>query len=97
MAWNVSETAMAYVSSGIIKKYREDSELVIENLIYLSPDKEFLGPMTLTVQASETSGHTETYLCQDGYGTGGDWDWYYEAVKQAWPQVMPQLKSYLEQ
>ncbi len=56
-----------------------------------------LGPMTLTIMATQKAAITEVYLCQDGYQDGPDWTWYYEAVKQAWPVVMQELKNYLEQ
>jgi hypothetical protein len=52
--------------------------------------------MSLTVRAEQNKGETEVYLCQDGYGEGGDWDWYYEAVKYAWSEVLKTLKEYLE-
>ena len=84
------------VSTGIIKSYIKDKKLVIENFVYLNPKKAILGPMTLTIEAQEKDGMVEVYLCQDGYQTGEDWDWYYEAVKVAWPDVMNTLKEYLE-
>lgn len=52
--------------------------------------------MTLTVKTTEKGGGTELYLCQDGYQEGSDWDWYYEAIKKAWPAVLLTLKEYLE-
>jgi hypothetical protein len=53
--------------------------------------------MMLTIRAmKKDSDITELYLCQEGYGQGSDWDWYYEAVKQAWPAVVNTLKEYLE-
>jgi hypothetical protein len=36
------------------------------------------------------------HICQDGYQVGGDWDWYYHAVMDAWPQALKQIKSYIE-
>jgi uncharacterized protein YndB with AHSA1/START domain len=96
VAWNVSENGMQYVSSGIIKKYDPNKELVIINFVYLNPEKPFLGPMSLTINAKEKNGLADVYLCQDGYQEGGDWDWYYEAVKTAWPNVMKGFKKYLE-
>ena len=96
LAWNVTEKGFGYVSTGIIKSYLKDKELIIEKIVYLNPDKPILGPMTLSIKTQEKEGMTEVYLCQDGYQTGKDWDWYYEAVKQAWPDVMNTFKKYLE-
>jgi uncharacterized protein YndB with AHSA1/START domain len=96
IAWSVTENGMRYVSSGIIKKYDSNRELEIANFVYLNPEKPFLGPMNLTVRAIEKNGLTNVYLCQDGYQEGNDWDWYYQAVREAWPKVMQELKKYLE-
>lgn len=96
LAWNVSQNAIGYVSTGIIEKYDPKHELVIRDFAYLNPDKPFLGPMTLTVKTREANGCTDVYLCQDGYQEGAHWDWYFEAVKAAWPEVMKELKEYLE-
>lgn len=96
LTWNLSEKGFGYVSTGTIKEYHPDKILVIENFVYLNPDKSFLGPMTLTVRIKEKGNTTEVYLCQDGYQNGTDWDWYYNTVKQAWPTVMQTFKNYLE-
>lgn len=96
LSWKVSEHGLGYVSTGIIKNYDPNSELVIHDFIYLSTEKPFLGPMTLTIRAKEKNGATEVYLCQAGYQKGKDWNWYYDAVKEAWPNVMLTLKNYLE-
>lgn len=60
------------------------------------PERPFLGSMGLTVRAVKNDGLTNVYLCQDGYQEGDDWDWYYQAVKEAWPNVMQEFKKYLE-
>ena len=96
IAWNVGEGGIGFVSSGVINKYDPNSELEIINMVYLNPQKPFLGPMSLTVRANESNGLTNVYLCQDGYQEGDDWDWYYQAVKEAWPKVMQEFKKYLE-
>lgn len=97
LTWNVSEHGFGYVSTGTISQYVPDSTLVIENFVYLNPSKSVLGPMTLTILATEESGQTTFYLCQDGYREGGDWEWYFEVVNQAWPVVVQTLKDYLEE
>lgn len=96
LAWNISEKGFGFVSSGIIKEYKPASLLAIDNFVYLNPEKPFLGPMSLTVSAKRKEGNAELYLCQDGYQSGSDWDWYYEVVKQAWPAVVKMLRNYLE-
>ncbi|WP_158542124.1 SRPBCC family protein [Pedobacter chinensis] len=96
LAWNISDKAIGFISTGIISNYNPKSTLVIDNFVYLNPDKSFLGPMTLTIKTKEKGNISEIYLCQEGYQHGADWDWYYEAVKQAWPTVLQTLKRYLE-
>jgi uncharacterized protein YndB with AHSA1/START domain len=97
LTWNITDKGFGYVSTGIIKHYEPASILEIDHLVYLNPDRPLFGPMTLTIKATEKVGKTELYLCQGGYQNGEDWDWYYDAVKQAWPIVVKTLKDYLEE
>ncbi len=97
LAWQVSKTGFSYVSTGVIKSYESHSHLIVENMVYLNPERPFLGPMTLTIKVKPVGDQTELYLRQDGYQSGPDWDWYYEAVVKAWPMALEQLKTYLEQ
>ena len=96
LAWNITDKGFGFVSTGIIKNYIPDSVLEVDNFIYLNPGISILGPMKLTVHAKEKGNGTELYVCQDGYQTGRDWDWYYNAVQEAWPAVLNKLKEYLE-
>ena len=96
IAWNITDKGFGYVSTGIINQYDANGLLDIDNFIYLNPERSILGGMKLTVHAKEKNGKSELYLCQSNYQTGEDWDWYYEAVKQAWPVVAKTLKEYLE-
>ncbi len=96
LTWQVTDKGFGYVSVGTIKTYNPNMQLVIDNFTYMNPEKPILGGMTLTVIAKHNENHTVTYLCQEGYQQGPDWDWYYEAVKQAWPEVLKTLKAYLE-
>ena len=97
VGWNIGENGFGYLSTGIIQEYDPSGALVIDNYTYFNPQKQFLGPMTLTVKAiPKGRGAAEMYICQDGYRSGSDWDWYYEAVKGAWPMVAKQIRKYLE-
>ncbi|WP_422359411.1 SRPBCC family protein [Reichenbachiella sp.] len=96
LVWQVSANGIGYVSTGQIASYDSLKELRIENFVYLNPEKPPLGPMSLTVRATSIESGSELYLCQDGYGIGEDWDWYYEAVKQAWPELLNAFKTYME-
>ena len=96
-AWEISPAGIKYISSGIISAYEPHSHLTISNLIYLNPDRQILGPMQLELfSAKNKNGGTDLRLIQSGYQQGGDWDWYYEAVRKAWPLALEWLKKYLE-
>lgn len=96
LAWNISEKGLGFISTGTIKEYNPEGVLIIENFVYLNPEKPFLGPMRLTIKSKRKGDVTELFLCQDGYRNSPEWDWYYEAVKHAWPKVVQTLKEYLE-
>jgi len=96
LAWKITENGFGYISTGIIKEYQFDKKLVVENFAYFNPEKPILGPMSLTVEANAKGNLTEMYICQNGYQDGPDWDWYYEAVVDAWPKVVEIIKDYLE-
>lgn len=96
LAWNVTDKGFGFVSTGIIKSYQSESTLIVDNFVYLNPEKSMLGPMSLTIKAKHKGNVAEIYLCQDGYQPGGDWDWYHDVVTQAWPKVVQNLKEYLE-
>ena len=96
LTWKVTDAGYGYVTVGNVKEYDPNNKLVITNLTYMNPEKAILGEMTLTVIAKQNGSNSVLYLCQEGYQKGGDWDWYYESVKAAWPEVVQTLKNYLE-
>ena len=99
LAWKITENGFGFVSSGTVTAYQQDKLLVVENMVYLNPERPILGPMALRVLANPTEDGTgtELYLCQDGYQDGPDWDWYYAAVVDAWPKALQTLKKFLEE
>ena len=96
LAWEVSDAGYKYVTSGVIAALNQNSLLQIENVVYMSPGRQMLGPMRIIVSARQAKDKTLVRICQDGYKEGDDWDWYYQAVKTAWPLVAETLKRYLE-
>jgi hypothetical protein len=96
LAWNINSDGFGYISSGIITIYQPDHMLIIEKLIYLNPKQPILGPMTLSIHTEQTENAVSLHVAQDGYKDGTAWDWYYNAVKDAWPHVLQTLKTYLE-
>lgn len=99
VAWEVSDKGFRYITTGMIKHYRSDRLLEIDNYTYLNPERPILGGLSLLVEAKPSASGSSVYLCQSGYFDDGHdphWDWYYEAVRDAWPKVMQTLKAYLE-
>ena len=96
LVWKISESGIGFVSSGIISEYIHNKKLIIRNLIYFNPEKSILGPMSLSILVKPKENLTELYICQDEYQKGGDWDWYYEDVIEAWPKALEIIKEYIE-
>ena len=96
LAWNISESGFGYISSGIISEYIPNEKLIIKDFVYFNPEKSILGPMSLSIIVQPEGEFTLLYICQDGYQIGGDWDWYYEAVVEAWPKALEIIKNYIE-
>jgi len=64
--------------------------------VYFNPEKNILGPTFLHIRLTEEDGQTRVELVQGNYSHGGDWDWFYSSVLDAWPKVLDMLKKYLE-
>ena len=99
LGWDISEDGFKYVTSGTIKQYDAGSILEIENYAYFHPNLPILGPMNLTIKVepeNDNTSLTSLTIIQSGYQEGEDWDWYYKAVKVAWPDVLKTIKQFLE-
>lgn len=98
LAWGITERGFQYVTTGIVGAFDPARLLRIDRYTYFHPEREILGPMTLTIEAEPRVGrHAMMRITQDGYGAGADWDWYYETVRQAWPRVGKDIVRYVEQ
>ena len=97
LAWGLSEAGAQYVISGQVSALEPNALLRIEKLTYLSPGRDILGPMRLVVEARPAEdGRTLLRVTQDGYRSGGDWDWYFAAVQEAWPKALQEVARYVE-
>lgn len=96
ITWETTKNGFKYLTLGNIRRYQPNHELIINNLTYFNPEKAILGNMSLTIIAKQNGNNSVLYLCQEGYQSGEDWEWYYKAVKEAWPIVLQDLKVYLE-
>jgi hypothetical protein len=91
LAWNISNQGFQYISTGVITVYQPAKELLIDHFVYFNPEKSILGPTYLCLKLEEMNSSTQLKLIQGNYQDGGDWNWFYEVVKDAW-----NLKSFLE-
>lgn len=96
LAWKASAEGFQYAMTGSITKLRPERTLVISNLVYFNADRSLLGPMALSINAMPDDKGTTMTIRQDGYQDGPDWDWYYDAVRAAWPNAAKQIKNFLE-
>lgn len=96
LVWKISEEGLGYVSTGIIDEYNSEEKLIIRDFVYFNSEKSILGPMSLSIIVKPNGKSSELYICQDGYQSGEDWDWYYNAVVEAWPKTLEIIKDYLE-
>lgn len=96
LVWQISEHGFKYVSTGIVERYQPEKELLIKNCCYFNSDRPILGPMIIHIWIETIGPNNRLFVSQSGYQSGNDWDWYYHAVKEAWPIALKNLKAYLE-
>ncbi len=96
LAWGITEKGFQYISTGVFTIYHHGRELMVDNFVYFNPEKEILGPTWLRVKLNAHREYTEVLVTQGGYQDGGDWDWFYDSVKDAWPKVLKSLKSFID-
>jgi len=97
LVWQNRESCVDYVSTGIIEEYLPACQLKVRDLVYINPLRSILGPMELLVMTTPNDDHTtQLTVIQSGYQYGEDWDWLYEVVLKAWPDVLVQVKKYLQ-
>jgi hypothetical protein len=96
LAWDISSNGFHYVSTGVITVFIPGKELLVDHFVYFNPERSILGPTYLGIRLSEKNGITSVLLTQGNYQNGKDWDWFYDAVKDAWPKALEALKKFLE-
>jgi uncharacterized protein YndB with AHSA1/START domain len=96
LAWDRSPEGFKYVMTGRIISLEPGRRLRIADMLYFNPERAVLGPMTLIVEVASVAGVCEMTIRQEGYQDGLDWNWYYDAVRSAWPEVAKSVKRYAE-
>lgn len=96
LSWQENDQSINYVTTGIVQAYREAEFLEIGQVLYFNPERPILGPMGFKITVSQRESGCNLAIVQSGYQRGEHWDWYYESVKNAWPNALKVLKEYLE-
>ena len=96
LAWDITEKGFHYISTGVLTVFIPGKELLIDHFVYFNPERSILGPTYLDIRMKDNNGSTTVLLTQGNYQSDKDWEWYYHAVKDAWPKVLESLKNYLE-
>ena len=96
LTWNITPKGFGYVSTGKVADYVPGVRLVLNDMMYLNPDRPILGPMVMEIHLTDNNGLSELTVRQAGYQEGPDWDWYYQAVCDAWPHALVTLKKFIE-
>ena len=96
LAWDITDKGFHYISTGVITVFILGKELLIDHFVYFNPERSILGPTYLSIRLQENNNVTTVLLTQGNYHSGGDWEWYYNAVTDAWPKVLELLKKFLE-
>ena len=98
LAWGITADGVKYVNCGIIESFHPGSQLHLGNWMYVNPERQILGPKQLKIDVRVLDEGSLLTLSQGPYpeNAGADWDWYYNVVKDAWPFVIKELKTYLE-
>lgn len=96
LAWGITDRGFGYVTTAIVSALDPAGLLRLDHYTYFHPDRAILGPMVLTIEATpHDEGGSRMRVTQEGYQDGADWDWYYEAVREAWPRVGQDIVRYL--
>jgi uncharacterized protein YndB with AHSA1/START domain len=95
--WEVPRNGREFVVwTGVISSYESEGHLELSNVLYFDRARPILGPMTLRFDVRTQPGGTHLTVVQDGYGSGPDWDWYYDLVRENWPLALEKLKAFHE-
>lgn len=96
LVWMKTEAGMKFISTGKIKLFNFRSHLELEDMMYLNSEKPIIGPCSIRYDVVAKSNYSMLKVKQSGFKKGKDWNWYYKAVTDGWPQALVFLKKYLE-
>lgn len=97
LTWLRSKDGIKFISTGRIRTYDRRTHLHLEDMLYINSEKPILGPFIIKFDIDEKPTYSNLTVFQSGYKKGKVWDWYYEAVRDGWPEALIMLKKYLEE
>jgi uncharacterized protein YndB with AHSA1/START domain len=86
-----------YHSIGVIESFEPPSRLVVEGLVFTTPEGDVFGPMRLSVALDEAPEGTLVTVTQDRLGDGPAWDDYRNQLGPGWERMLGDLKAWLEE
>ena len=96
-SWTLTgSTADHTLLSGTIRSLRHSSHLHLQRMVYASPGRPILGPLSLTFETRESGTSTRLTIMHEGFGNTPDWAWYREISAASWPRDLVRLKDHLE-
>ena len=96
LTWLKSEHGIKFISTGKIGLYNKRNLLELEDLLYINSEKPIIGPCRLRYEIKDEGKYCTLTVEQSGFQKGKDWEWYYNAVQDGWPEALIMLKKYLE-
>lgn len=96
LTWLRSKDGIKFISTGRIRFYDRRTHLHIEDLLYINSERPIIGPFTLFYDVQEESHYSILKIKQGGFNKNPEFEWYYKAVQEGWPQALFMLKTYLE-
>jgi len=95
--WNAPDADCdGAVLSGTIRSLRHSSHLHLQRMVYVSPGRPILGPLSLTFEVREQGTSTRLTMLHEGFGNTPDLAWYREISAASWPRDLVRLKDHLE-
>jgi len=98
LTWLRSVDGIKFISTGRINLLNSRSHLHLEDMLYINSERPILGPFTIMFDVEEHENYSMLRVRQNGFekGNNDNWEWYYKAVTDGWPEALIMLKKYIE-
>lgn len=86
-----------YHSIGVFRIFEPGRRLVVESLVFSTPEGEEFGPMRLEVEFEASDGGTLVTVTQADVAETPAWDGYRAGLGPGWERTLGDLKGWLEE